>query len=250
MCLIIYSRNVIIVITTASGRHCAIASHVHHHIGMTQKYPVHIGSFLRSHEGDPAIKVSSIAPTQTTSHVSRILYRNSSNIYCVASTSRNLPELVYLNTVSLIIKDDRLYHHSTARVNYTTYDVRRAQDVINPQTSHCLVTVYSSFRQDPPPPFVRAGLAERNGQSLAWRIQPPSLDARFRQGVPLCKDAFTQHPINLPYQYGRLVGYAWCDRFLVDRIWCRRRLVNHARCRLLADYGRCALVIFHQTRAG
>lgn len=29
-----------------------------------------------------------------------------------------------------------MYHHHLARFNYTTYDVRRAQDVINPGTSH------------------------------------------------------------------------------------------------------------------
>jgi hypothetical protein len=29
-----------------------------------------------------------------------------------------------------------MYHHSLARINYTTYDVRRCQDVINPSTSH------------------------------------------------------------------------------------------------------------------
>jgi hypothetical protein len=31
---------------------------------------------------------------------------------------------------------DRMYKHALLRVNYTTYDVRRAQDVINPNT-HC-----------------------------------------------------------------------------------------------------------------
>lgn len=31
---------------------------VHHHIGLSQKSPIHIGTFLRSHQGDPAIKVS------------------------------------------------------------------------------------------------------------------------------------------------------------------------------------------------
>lgn len=37
----------------------------HHHIGMTQKYPVHLGTYLRSHQGDPAIKVSTIDLTRT-----------------------------------------------------------------------------------------------------------------------------------------------------------------------------------------
>jgi hypothetical protein len=30
-----------------------------------------------------------------------------------------------------------MYRHHLARFNYTTYDVRRSQDVINPNTSHC-----------------------------------------------------------------------------------------------------------------
>lgn len=36
----------------------------------------------------------------------------------------------------MLFKDDRIYSHHLARFNYTTYDVRRAQDVINPGTSH------------------------------------------------------------------------------------------------------------------
>lgn len=36
----------------------------------------------------------------------------------------------------LLFKDDRLYRHRIFRVNYTTYDIQRAQDVIHPDTSH------------------------------------------------------------------------------------------------------------------
>src|SRR5262245_49781074 len=37
---------------------------------------------------------------------------------------------------SVHFKNDCMYRHHLARFNYTTYDVRRAQDVINPGTSH------------------------------------------------------------------------------------------------------------------
>ena len=37
---------------------------------------------------------------------------------------------------SVFIQNDRIYRHHLARFNYTTYDVRRDQDVINPGTSH------------------------------------------------------------------------------------------------------------------
>src|SRR6266852_4524404 len=38
---------------------------------------------------------------------------------------------------SVFLKNDRIYRHHIVRFNYTTYDVRRGQDVINPGTSHC-----------------------------------------------------------------------------------------------------------------
>jgi len=37
---------------------------------------------------------------------------------------------------SLFFKNDCMYKHHLARFNYTTYDARRAQDVINPGTCH------------------------------------------------------------------------------------------------------------------
>ena len=37
----------------------------------------------------------------------------------------------------IYIVGDRLYRHNLMRLNYTTYDVRRAQDIVNPSTSHC-----------------------------------------------------------------------------------------------------------------
>jgi hypothetical protein len=36
----------------------------------------------------------------------------------------------------VIIKDNRIYSHKLARFYYTTYDVRRCEDIINPCTSH------------------------------------------------------------------------------------------------------------------
>jgi hypothetical protein len=37
----------------------------------------------------------------------------------------------------VFFKSNRIYKHNLLRINYTTYDVRRSQDVINPNTSHC-----------------------------------------------------------------------------------------------------------------
>ena len=37
----------------------------------------------------------------------------------------------------VILRHDRLYAHKIIKFNYTTYDMRRDQDVLNPGTSHC-----------------------------------------------------------------------------------------------------------------
>jgi hypothetical protein len=37
----------------------------------------------------------------------------------------------------VILRHDRMYAHKIIKFNYTTYDMRRDQDVLNPTTSHC-----------------------------------------------------------------------------------------------------------------
>jgi hypothetical protein len=37
---------------------------------------------------------------------------------------------------TIYFKNDAMYHHNMLHINYTTYDVRRAQDTINPKTDH------------------------------------------------------------------------------------------------------------------
>jgi len=52
-------------------------------------------------------------------------------------TSTRDPESNSAEHNSVLFKDNRMYRHNIARFNYTTYDVRRAQDVVNPRTSRC-----------------------------------------------------------------------------------------------------------------
>jgi len=49
----------------------------------------------------------------------------------------------------ILLQHDRLYRHNIMRINYTTYDVRRAQDVINPNTSHCNVMILNEKGSSP-----------------------------------------------------------------------------------------------------
>ncbi|KAN0088931.1 hypothetical protein V8E55_005988 [Tylopilus felleus] len=52
------------------------------------------------------------------------------------------------------IKDDRLYHHTLLRVNYTTYDLRREQDTINPLTKSDIMVLSHEDEQTHPYWFV------------------------------------------------------------------------------------------------
>lgn len=49
----------------------------------------------------------------------------------------------------LFFQGDRIYRHNIAKFNYTTYDVRRSQDVINPRTEHCDVMLLADFKNTP-----------------------------------------------------------------------------------------------------
>ena len=49
---------------------------------------------------------------------------------------------------SLFFKSDRLYQHNLARFNYTTYNVRRSQDVVNPKTPHRYIMLLATDGND------------------------------------------------------------------------------------------------------
>jgi hypothetical protein len=54
----------------------------------------------------------------------------------------------------LLFKGDRMYMHNIVRVNYTTYDVRRKRDTINPNTSHRDIMVLAENDNDSDHPFL------------------------------------------------------------------------------------------------
>jgi hypothetical protein len=94
---------------------------------------------------------------------------------------------------SIFFKNDRIYRHQLARFNYTTYDVRRAQDVINPTTSHCDILL----------------LANKNGENSAERAHH-FLYARVL-GIYHANVVFTGEGM-LDYQ-ARRVDFLWVRWF-------------------------------------
>jgi hypothetical protein len=139
----------------------------HHSIGKSQNQPENIPSFLRKHSGDPAIAVLSDLPLLVKMSLLTFIYWQN----FIPKLKRNLlprikammqwETLVTNDTIphvvssdgarpvtsdtsdncqaelnGILFKNDRMYRHNLVRINYTTYDIRRSQDVVNPNTSH------------------------------------------------------------------------------------------------------------------
>lgn len=63
------------------------------------------------------------------------------------------------SSTTVFFKQNRIYKHHIARFNFTTYDVRRGQDIINPNTSHSnIMTLAPHFsdNSDAQHPFLYA----------------------------------------------------------------------------------------------
>ncbi|TBU39749.1 hypothetical protein BD309DRAFT_1083226 [Dichomitus squalens] len=107
----------------------------HHVIPNSQRDGFNIWNFLDDHETDPAIK--DFAPLLRQHLVQRLLGADAA------------PEDGFSDeqTGGVQILDDRLYQHKTICINYTTYDMRREQDTINPRT-HADVMLLSSDSND------------------------------------------------------------------------------------------------------
>ncbi|KAJ4467212.1 hypothetical protein C8J55DRAFT_565472 [Lentinula edodes] len=104
----------------------------HHHIGISAKNKHNIGSFVKMHHNDPAAK--SFYPKLQDHLLGRLMDHkfDGDTHESFSDTDRNHIRLKGGSFVSL----------KTCRVNYTTYDVRRDQDTINP-SNHADVMMLS-----------------------------------------------------------------------------------------------------------
>jgi hypothetical protein len=57
---------------------------------------------------------------------------------------------------AVLFKHDRIYRHNIMRINYTTYDVLRKQDTINPSTPHRDIMILSNRESPSDHPFLYA----------------------------------------------------------------------------------------------
>lgn len=135
-----------------------IDSEAHYNMGTSQKFPVHIPTFLQRNNGDPAVKVKrlitfcpfSLTPlvqnffSKLRSHllprIRATLQQEAGALQPCATTAPDSTSPINLDETSrdfVFFKGDCIYHHKLLRFNFTTYDVRRGTDIINPGTTRC-----------------------------------------------------------------------------------------------------------------
>ncbi|KZP03324.1 hypothetical protein FIBSPDRAFT_1055351 [Athelia psychrophila] len=95
----------------------------HHHISESNRFKQDIPSWLGANAEDPALK--DFLPRLKGHLLSRLLQR---------PYTGDEDEFTADQLRQVCFKNNRLYRHKVIRVNYTTYDVRRAQDSLNPRT--------------------------------------------------------------------------------------------------------------------
>ncbi|KAG6916065.1 hypothetical protein DXG01_008590 [Tephrocybe rancida] len=100
----------------------------HYHIGVSEHLKEDIRIFIRDHQGDPAI-VNFMVDLQN-----HLLPRLRAQLGITGAAAP--VDFCSPHTERIYYKNDAIYQHYILRVNYTSYDVRRLQDVFNPRTDH------------------------------------------------------------------------------------------------------------------
>ncbi|KAJ3724112.1 hypothetical protein DFJ43DRAFT_1003317 [Lentinula guzmanii] len=110
-----------------------ISPDLHHFISENNNHPISLHSFLLDqNREDPAKK--DFWPKLQDHLLGRLLGRDFDGDSYGSFTDNEQ------NSIDLYKK--KFYAVKTMRINYTTYDIRRDQDVINPHTDHSVVMVY------------------------------------------------------------------------------------------------------------
>jgi len=112
----------------------------HHLISEGKNHKLNLTNWLVKYPGDIALKVIGVLEILSFSHPT---LHQDFNIKLKDHLLSRLRDEPYDPTDSQFTRDDRstleiigarIYQHQTFRVNYTTYDIRRAQDCLNPRT--------------------------------------------------------------------------------------------------------------------
>ncbi|KJA13591.1 hypothetical protein HYPSUDRAFT_151446 [Hypholoma sublateritium FD-334 SS-4] len=113
-----------------------------YHIGKTQSHPLDLGVFARDYCRDPAAK-------DFTTKLKEHLFPRVQERLQIApeNLSSDTSVAAQVAQYTILIKNNRVYNHKLARFYHTTYDVRRSEDVVNPNTPHCNVMLLANTEQ-------------------------------------------------------------------------------------------------------
>ncbi|KAJ8457369.1 hypothetical protein ONZ51_g11576 [Trametes cubensis] len=106
----------------------------HHHIGSSDKNFIGLREWQSEHPDDPFVET--FVP-----RLKEHLRQRLQGAY---------PSLANTD-VPIIIHHDRIYEHATVNFNYTTYDLRREQDIVHPSMGKSDILVHTPSACDDPP---------------------------------------------------------------------------------------------------
>ena len=91
----------------------------------------------------PKLRAHLLPRIQAARVPSDLALSNQTPLHTVPGGSADLADAGPQIPENVLFKFNRLYFHNTMRINYTTYDIRQAQDTINTNTEHRDVMVLS-----------------------------------------------------------------------------------------------------------
>ncbi|KAF8836278.1 hypothetical protein BDN67DRAFT_911495 [Paxillus ammoniavirescens] len=112
---------------------------IHHIIGQSQNFPINILSFQMQNSDYPAVK--NFIP-KLKAHLLpcvKILYSDTQD--CLLT--HNEDHILEADLGQVVLKGEWIYWHNLFHINYTTYDVHRVQDSVNPLPDHCNIVLLS-----------------------------------------------------------------------------------------------------------
>ncbi|KAF9059830.1 hypothetical protein BDP27DRAFT_1222741, partial [Rhodocollybia butyracea] len=102
-----------------------------YHMATSQKFPIDLQVLIQENKNDLAMK--EFYPKLRR----QILYQ-----LFAQELGLDAPQAITEEMCNaLIIKGNKLYRHKVVRINYTTYDLRKEQDSINPRTRPDIITL-------------------------------------------------------------------------------------------------------------
>ncbi|KAI0737276.1 hypothetical protein C8Q80DRAFT_1125441 [Daedaleopsis nitida] len=113
-----------------------------YHIAESQRTPVNISNWTYANRTDPALKDFQL---NLQNHALGRLSERFSEDLRTAASQQELQNFTFEDRSRLIVYRDQLYPHQMLRLNYTTYDLRRSQDIQPPEMAQRVQSTHFSM---------------------------------------------------------------------------------------------------------